>query len=138
MKKIIIFVLILILCVYYIYGEINSNVEIKQEKQDVIFNVIVNTIKKEVKTFEENIVFDENQENNISDIVETENEILVDSENNDFSDKNESIENTKTNFIDREELEIEMDSMLSDFVYEFGEKENLDVDDFENIFWLKF
>jgi len=137
-KKIIIFVLILILCVYYIYGEINSNVEIKQEKQDVIFNVIVNTIKKEVKTFEENIVFDENQENNISDIVETENEILVDSENNDFSDKNESIENTKTNFIDREELEIEMDSMLSDFVYEFGEKENLDVDDFENIFWLKF
>jgi hypothetical protein len=29
-----------------------------------------------------------------------------------------------------------MDSMLSDFVYEFGEKEGLDADDFENMFWL--
>ena len=138
--------------VYYIYSKNNSNVEIKQEKQDIISNVIVNNIEnnvskskvenidieKKVETFEEIIISDENQENNIPDIKETENEILVDSENNDFFDKNESIENTNTDFIDREELEIEMDSMLSDFVYEFGEKEGLDADDFENMFWFKY
>ena len=39
-----------------------------------------------------------------------------------------------TDFIDEEELEIEMDSMLSDFIYEFGEKEGLDADDFSNLF----
>ena len=134
--------------VYYIYSENNFNVEIKQEKQDVISNVIVNNIEnnvsknkvenidieKKVETFEENIISDENLENNISEREKTENEILVYSENNDFSDKNESIENTNTDFIDREELEIEMDAMLSDFVYEFGEKEGLDADDFENAF----
>jgi hypothetical protein len=29
-----------------------------------------------------------------------------------------------------------MDSMFSDFIYEFSEKENLDPDDFKNMFWL--
>ena len=151
MKKIIALVLILVLGVYYIYSENNSNVEIKQEKIDVISNVIVNNIEnnvskikvenvdieKEVETFDENTVSDEKLEDNISDEEKIENEILVYSENNDFSDKNESILNTNTDFIDEEELEIEIDSMLSDFLYEFSEKENLDPDNFSNLFWLK-
>ncbi|MDQ7009490.1 MAG: hypothetical protein Q9M94_04340 [Candidatus Gracilibacteria bacterium] len=149
MKKIIILVLILILGVYYIYSENNSNVEIKQEKIDVISNVIVNNIEnnvskikvenvdveKEVKTIkDENIISDENLKNNDSDIEKTETEIFVYSENNDFSDKNESILNINTDFIDEEELEIEMDSMLSDFLFEFSEKEDLNPDDFSNLF----
>jgi predicted RND superfamily exporter protein len=147
-KKIIVLVLILVLGVYYIYSENNSNVEVKQEKQDVISNVIVNNIEnnvskikvknidieKEVETFEENVISDEKLENNISDIDETGNEILVYSENNDFSDKNGSILNTNIDFIDPEELEIEMDSMFSDFLFEFSEKENLDPDDFRDLF----
>jgi hypothetical protein len=30
-----------------------------------------------------------------------------------------------------------MDSMFSDFLFEFSEKENLDPDDFRDLFWLK-
>ena len=71
----------------------------------------------------------------VSDEEKIKKEILVDSENNNFSDNNESIENINTDYLDEEELEIEMDSMLSDFIYEFGEKENLDPDDFSDLFW---
>ena len=95
MKKIIVLVLILVLGVYYIYSNDNSDKKIIKNNVPKIKVEKIN-IKKEVKTFEENIISDNKLENNMSDIKETEKEILVDSD-----EKNESILNTNIDFIDK-------------------------------------
>jgi len=97
-KKIILIV-ILLLGYYYIFSNDNSGKKVIKNNVSKIKTENID-IEKEVKTFEENIVSDEKLEDNISDEKKTENEILVYSKNNDFS-----------------------------------EKENLDPDDFSNLFW---
>jgi hypothetical protein len=130
-KKIVL-IIILLLGSYYFFSNENQKVEFIEK--DVFSNVIDNIEDNKTENINVKNEIEENLENNNSEFNLTKNEISVYSENNYSYDKNQSILNMNTDFIDKEELEIEMDSMFSDFIYEFSEKENLDPDDFKNMF----
>ena len=137
MKKIIIFTLFIILGIYFIYNRNNSNIIVNNVEKNKEIN-----LKNKFDISNKNIdIIDKNidvNNTNISNFIVTNKsnsfEKVTNTVEYDYLHKDtEVITNTDLYYLDGEDFEMEINLDLSNFVYEFSEKENLNLDDLEDV-----
>ena len=136
MKKIILIVIFLV-GFYYIFSNLNNE---HVNSNIILINVESNISESTIKKIDLEKEFNssknvEFKSTNIGTFEESNFSEEIDNINIDQDElyNNKDIENSDLYYLDEEDFEIEINLNLSNFFYDFSEKENLNIDDFEDV-----